>query len=250
MIGFLLIALDALVGRSILFSRGPSAAHIYFFDTGKGDSELIIFPGNIKLMIDAGPSDAVLAGLARAMPFGDTYIDLAIVSDPESDRFGGYDSVLDHYQIGAFLYNGRDGGPGTAGWEDLAHTITGKHIPLLTLGGGDTITFAENEIDFLSPDEDFAKSAAVSDTALVELVKTPALHALLMGTAAANSENYLLGTKYDLSANILKVGHATAGNALRAAFLKAVNPKMTVTEPSGTLEAYVNEGKLEIIHGN
>ena len=190
-------------------------------------------------MTDAGPTDEVIASLAHVLPADDAYIDLAIISHPQLDHFNGYNAVLDHYRVGAFIYNGRDDDPGVKEWPALVAKIRAKGIPLITLAGGDAIlvnaksanaTSAPDEIDMLSPDPAFAQSAELNDTGFVELVTTPQFRTLLTADTGFNVENWLLENHADIRADVLKVGHHGSRYASGDAFLRAVAPRIAVIE--------------------
>lgn len=232
---------DFFIWQEIFASAPVPFARDYFLDVGQGDSELVIFPGNIKVMTDAGPDDSVLASLARAMPPGDDYIDVAIISHPQLDHFNGYNFILDHYRIGAFIYNGRDDDPGVKEWPALKAKIAAKHIPLITLGAGDEIKIGANdEIDMLSPIPAFDQSAELNDTGFVELIKTPQFRTLLTADIGFNVEDWLVaqsktasggaGTAADIRADVLKVPHHGSKYSSGDAFLRAVNPEVAVIE--------------------
>jgi competence protein ComEC len=228
-----LIAVDMVIWYQIIFAAPvtlAASAHIYFLDVGQGDSELVVLPGDIKILTDAGPDTEVLQSLANVLPPSDTYIDLAIISHPEADHFGGYNSILDHYRIGAFISNGRDAAPGNAAWSQLREKMKDKNIPLITLGAGDAIHYADSEIDILSPNADFAQSAELNDTGLVELVKTPHFTALLTADTGFNVEDFLLASHENLRADVLKIAHHGSKYASDDAFLRAVDPKVAVVE--------------------
>src|ERR1700722_2736666 len=183
---------DLLVWQQIFASSGADVTHDYFLDVGQGDSELIVFPGNIKVMTDAGPTDEVVGDLEKVLPSGDDYIDVAIISHPQLDHFNGYNFILDHYKIGAFIYNGRDDDPNVKEWPELKEKIKEKGIPLITLGMGDKIEYEKNEIDMLSPNTDFDESAELNDTGFVEFIKTPEFTTLLTADIGFNVEDWLV----------------------------------------------------------
>jgi len=259
-----IIALDVFIWHE-MFSTGfftsigfgnhaaASVARDYFLDVGQGDSELIIFPGNIKVMTDAGPDDAVLASLARALPPDDTYLDLAIISHPQADHFNGFNFILDHYRVGAFIYNGRDDDPPNVQWSGLKAKIAAKGIPFITLGAGDKIrigagvaTSTRDEIDILSPSLAFDQSAELNDTGFVELIKTPEFRTLLTADTGFNVEDWLLENRgdgaVDIRADVLKVPHHGSNYASNAAFLRAVAPRVAVIEV-GAKNTYGHPGK-------
>ena len=101
-------------------------------------------------------------------------------------------ALLDHYRIGAFIWNGRDDAATVAEWPALLQKIRSKNIPIVTLGAGDAIRYGNNEIDMLSPDADFDASAELNDTVLVELVKTAGFRALLTADIGFNVEDHLM----------------------------------------------------------
>lgn len=224
-----LVALTAVVWWNIIsFSNTNRFARAHFFYVGEGDSELVIFPGNIKVMTDAGPDASVLASIEKVMPSGDDYIDLAIISHPQLDHFNGYHYLLDHYRIGAFIWNGRDNI--STEWSSLLQKIKLKHIPIVTMGAGDSIHYENNEINILSPDAGFATSAELNDTVLVELVKTAGFKAILTGDIGFNVEDHLVAQGKNLRADILKIAHHGSKFSSGKAFLRAVNPKIAVIE--------------------
>jgi len=188
----------------------------------------VVFPNGVTMMTDAGPTDAVLAGLEKALP-GKRYIDLALITHPQLDHFNGYNFILDHYDVGAFLYNGRDD-TGVAEWTDLKSKIAAKHIPLITLGAGDSVHYGENEVDILSPDPEFGESAELNDTGLVEMIITTDFRALFTADIGFNIEDWLVAHVKDLRADILKVPHHGSKYASGDAFLRAVDPEVAVIE--------------------
>lgn len=222
-------ALDIFCWFHIISNRPVSGARAYFLDVGQGDSELMVFPGDVTMMTDAGPTDAVLGSLGQALP-GKRYIDLALITHPQADHFNGYNFILDHYGIGAFLYNGRDDDPGVAAWTDLKNKIAAKHIPLITLAARNSIRYAGNEVDILSPDYEFRESAELNDTGLVEMIRTAHFRALFTADIGFNIENWLTADIKDLHADILKVPHHGSRYSSGDAFLRAVDPSVAVIE--------------------
>jgi len=229
-----LVTLDGVAWWTIVVSAMPAQAHLYFLAVASGSSELVVFPGNVTMMVDAGPDQKVLDSLAKAMPRDDASIDLAVISIPEADRFAGYADILDHYRVGAFLYDGRNPlqDADAAAWHALLEKMAAQHIPLITLGAGDSIHYGTNKITILSPDDDFSRSVAQNDAALVELVKTDAMSMFLASDAGANVEKYLAAKYGTIRADVLQ------GNA----FLDVAHPRIaTTSKKSGTTEIWAEQ---------
>jgi competence protein ComEC len=224
-----LFALDIFCWCAVVAGRPAARASVHFLDVGQGDSELVVFPGGITIMTDAGPTDAVLGSLEKTLP-GRKYIDLALITHPQADHFNGYNFILDHYDVGAFLYNGRDDDPGVAAWNDLKNKIAAKHIPFITLAAGDRVHYEKNEVDILSPNSQFVASAELNDTGLVEMIQTENFRAIFTADIGFNVEDWLVAHVKDLQADILKVPHHGSKYSSGDALLRAVDPLVAVIE--------------------
>ena len=198
----------------------PAVPAFYFFDVGQGDSELMQF-GPVQIMIDGGPPDEkALAGLERAMAPGDRHIDLVILTHPHLDHFGGLIGVMRRYDVGMFLTNGT---VGTApAYKDLPK-------PGLMIGEGDTITYGDYSVKILGPDETERKDKDPNKTSVVALLDGPDIRILYMGDAHADNEERLR-KKYQLKADVLKVGHHGSRFSTDQKFLNEAKPKIAIIE--------------------
>jgi len=229
-----LVALDAMLWNSIFgAAKNGRRTGIYFLPVTQGESALLILPNNVSILTDAGSDAAIVDDLQKIESSGDApYIDLAIISYPQSTDYAGFESLLDHYQIGAFLYNGRGDITHSADWQKLTDAINAKHIPLITICAGDRIRYGPAaKIEILSPDATFARSPEPSDTGIVQRITTPNLSVLLAADIDVNVENRLLTHGNDIKANILKAPFPGVATASGDAFLRAVAPKTIVVTP-------------------
>lgn len=224
------LALGGFIWYQIIFEKPAVRPEVYFLDVGQGDAELVVFPGNIKVMTDAGPDQKVLKSIGKVLPQGDRYIDIGIISHPQLDHFNGYNYLLDNYTFGAFIFNGRSDTKTVKEWPALVEKIKSKNIPLITLEDGDKIYYENNEIDFLSPNKDFVQSGELNDTGFVELVKNPDFRTLLTADIGFNVEDYLVARGTDIRADILKTPHHGSKYSSGANFLKAVGARIAVIE--------------------
>lgn len=229
----IVLALTALAGfvwYLVLFSRPITEPRLYFLDVGQGDSELLILPGGIKILTDAGPNQKILQSLQRVLTAGERYIDIGIISHPQADHFSGFNYLLDNYKFGAFVFGGRSDSAGVGDWQILMDKIKSRNIPLLAVSAGDGIRNGGNRIDFLSPDDAYIQSAELNDVGLVELIKTGSFRALLTSDTGENIESYLIKKGAELKADVLKVAHHGSKYSSSEPFLEAVNPKVAVIE--------------------
>ena len=221
-----MIVFDAILWLEILKGKNKNA-EIYFLNVGQGDSELIVLPGNIKILIDGGPDNKVLSELSNELSSLDRYIDLVILSHPEQDHFGGLVGVLKNYKVGAFIYNGIN--RQNLSFQQLEKTVHENKISMIALGQGDNITYLNDKLEFLWPAKDYLNDKQLNDTVLVTRFSTVDGKALFVGDIGENIESELV-KKYDLKADVLKVGHHGSKYSSAESFLKNVSPEISVIE--------------------
>jgi beta-lactamase superfamily II metal-dependent hydrolase len=205
-------------------------AGFYFLDVGEGDSELIILPDGAKILIDAGPDGHVLEVLQKIIPAYDHYIDLAILTYPQPAHFGGFGTVIDHYGVGSFIWNGQNSGLSNQAWLDLLSRVQKKKIPIENLFGGDVIRFISSEIKILSPSFGSADGVSSNDLGYVLSVETPAMRGLFMADVDQKIERKILASGARVRADVLKISHYGSKSSSGEGFLRAVDPSVVVIE--------------------
>jgi competence protein ComEC len=219
-----LAVLNLVVWYQIFFMRPNAEAEVYFLDVGQGDSILVKFPGNVKILTDAGYGSRVVGELEGVMD--DKYVDLAVITHPQADHFGGFNYLLDRYKFGAFVVTGR--GSESEEWEELVEKIDEKEIPVLILSAGDRISQAGNTVEFLSPTPAIVQSEELNDTSFVNLVDFEKFKMLLTGDTGFSIENFLMKNFSDISVDVLKVGHHGSKYSTSVEFLERANPLVAV----------------------
>ena len=223
----LFLVLDVLVWRTIILVKSPDNLEIYFLSVGQGDSELVILPGGVKVLIDGGKGNRVLQELTSVLPFFDRYLDLIVLSHPETDHFLGLIDVLKNYRTGAFIYNGRQGVADS--WPVLIKSLKDKKISAVTLAAGDRICYRENCFNVLSPTADFLKSKETNDSSLVMELSAAGVRTLFTGDIGEKIENFLT-KNYTLKIDILKVGHHGSKFSTGQKFLASILPRLAFIE--------------------
>jgi len=206
-------------------SRGD--LDIYFLDVGQGDSSLVELPGGVQILIDGGPGNKVLSELDKILPPIDRYVDLLVLSHAETDHFTGFIPVLERYEVGAFIYNGRDGV--SKEWEELAEVIRDRDVPVIVLGEGDKINYRDSKFEIFSPGEEFLRKREVNESSIVGLLQSEGVAALFTGDAGFEVENYI-ADKYDLDVDVLKVGHHGSKYATSSKLLDETTPAVSVIQ--------------------
>lgn len=230
-----LLVIDAIIWSLIVFPRNHGAdLQLYFLDVGQGDSALVVLPpalpsGNsVKILIDGGPpNQKALQALAEIFSPNENYIDLMIMSHPQLDHFGGFIDIIKKYKIGALIGNGRTNS--IPAYQDLEKFLTAYQIPYIVLKEGDSIQYRDAGFAVLGPNERNLQSKELNDTMIVLKLIYGKLNVLYTGDIGANVESELI-KKYDVSAQILKVGHHGSKFSSSANFLAQVRPAISIIE--------------------
>lgn len=227
------LALSAGFVWSLVLAQGaPSGSvRIDFLDVGQGSAILVSAPNGNQVLIDGGPSDAVLAKLGEELPLGDRKIELLILTHPDSDHLSGLVEVLKRYDVGQILESGiADSSAEYRAWDEL---ITQKKIPVVFASAGQNIAIADNlAIKILYPlgkinGQQFKNTNA---TSLVGKIIYGQNSVLFTGDAEEQTEQPLLRLGADLRADILAVGHHGSKNSTGADFLAAVAPEIAIIQ--------------------
>ncbi len=235
LLGFLLAA-NLVAWQSVFLIHNSSflIPVFYFLDVGQGDAQLIDF-GQVQILIDGGPDARVLGQLEKILQPTDRYLDLVILTHPQLDHFGGLIDVLERYQVGKFIDNGREG---TArAYKNLAEAD-------LVLAEGDKIRYQDYEIKILNPSPANINSRELNDTSIVAWLEGPAVKILYTADIGFEVEEKIR-KKYKLAADILKVPHHGSKNSSGSKFLNEVNPAVAVIGVGKNSYGHPNPKALE-----
>ncbi len=218
-----LILANVLVWQPVVFGADDSLK-LFFLDVGQGDSQLVDFAG-IQILIDGGKGPAVLSGIGKVLLPGDHYLDIVIATHPDLDHFGGLIDVFKTYEVGLVITNGRKGT--AAAYADFEKVIAERKIPTAVMSAGDSVEYGDLTLTALYPDIAGAEHKKVNESGLVLMLEKDGLRALYTADIGFETEQKLL-SRYDLSAQILKVGHHGSKYSTGKGFLNEVQPKVAV----------------------
>lgn len=223
-----LVLLNITVFAQIAGALTSDSPEIYFFDVGQGDSQLIKLPEGVQILIDGGPPNRrVLNELASALATNDRYIDLVILTHPQLDHFGGLMDVFKSYQIGALIWNGRDGTANA--FAEFKEIVKESGVDILVLGKGDKIKHKDALINILSPDKNLIRAKDLNDTSIVAQLSFEGTKVLFTGDISEDVEKVI-----NISgAHLLKVPHHGSKYSSSQRFLNFVKPKAAVIQVGG-----------------
>lgn len=202
---------------------------ISFLSVGQGDSELVLLPGGVKMLIDGGPPNGyVLRELAEVLSPTDRYIDLVVLSHPQLDHFGGLIDVIKRYKVGAFLWNGREKGSPSA-FADLEKALVKNGAKVVALSAKDKIRYAESVANVVSPTKTLLWSKDLNDSSIVLELDSMGMKTLFTGDVGKDAELFL-SASINGRVDVLKVPHHGSKYSSSASLLKALSPIISIIE--------------------
>ncbi len=242
---YLYVVLSLLVILAIFFKDSfDTRTTLVFCDVGQGDGAYIRIENRFDIVVDAGPDQRILDCLGKYMPFYDRTIELALLSHSQRDHYGGFNSILERYQVDNFLLSPLDN-PATS-FATLKSLILEKNIQAKPFYTGQVISLGNWSIRSIWPTNQFISSNIIlskkksgfyetrtdlNNFSQVFLLTIGTTKILFPGDISPSSEQNIL--KKPLStATIFKIPHHGSKNGLIEPFLQAVDPKITVISVS------------------
>jgi competence protein ComEC len=203
--------------------KAQGIERVVFCDVGQGDAALINLKNNAQIVIDGGPSTAVLSCLGKFMPFFDRKIEYLIISHPDKDHFLGAVEILKRYNVGSVITNGDESD--IPEYEEFLRLAENK---IIVADPQADMDFADSRIDFLYPTEAEANEKDSNAKSLLFKFIYNSKKILFTGDLPQEAEAKVLTRWIDVSADILKVGHHGSKTSSSADFLRMVNPRFAV----------------------
>jgi competence protein ComEC len=221
--------------------RPRDELRVTFLDVGQGDAALVDLPDGRLMVIDAGgnpgggpdPGGAVLLPLLQARRRA--RIDIAVVTHPHPDHYGGLGALIDALPITELWDSGqgeaeRESSSTSAEFSRLLERARARGTRVLgpTALCGIRTPAATARISVLGPCPAHDPGLEPNDNSLVVRIDFGAHRWLFAGDAEAAAEHELLGQPEALHASVLKVGHHGSRTSTGERFLSAVAPRLAI----------------------
>lgn len=203
----------------------PAAGNltIHFIDVGQADAAVILCGGK-TMMLDggnAGDSSLIYSYLKNTL--GISQIDYMIATHPHEDHIGGLSGALSACTVGT-VYS-----PVTEYDSKAFHSLvkyTENQGKTLTVPRkGEIIRLGDAQAQILSSGKQYAE---INDISIVVKITFGRTSFLFTGDAEWEAEHDLIESGYDLSADLLKVGHHGSSSSTSYVFLREVMPEYAV----------------------
>lgn len=198
---------------------------VHFIDVGQADSILIELPNDEIALIDGGNrADGELV-VNYLKDNNIEKIDYLLATHPHEDHIGGLPVVVDSFHIGS-IYMPRKS-VSTEIFETLVNSIKSNDLKATVAEGGlKIIDDGELKFSIIAPNSD--DYSETNDFSIVCKLEYKDKSFLFTGDAEGTSEKEIIKAGYDLSADVLKVGHHGGSTSTTEEFLNEVEPTYAV----------------------
>ncbi|GFP75204.1 ComEC/Rec2 family competence protein [Clostridium fungisolvens] len=199
---------------------------VHYIDVGQGDS-ILIQTKEKNFLIDAGPKENEDKLLSYLKKINIKRLDYVVATHPHEDHIGGMTNIIKTYDIGKFYAPKVTNTTKTFQNMLLALKDKNMNINVLKPGMGGDIDLGENtKVEVFSPNS--SKYDDLNNYSPIIKVTYGKNSFLFTGDAEKLEETEVLQKKYDIKADVLKVGHHGSSSSTGKDFLSKVSPSVAV----------------------
>lgn len=197
---------------------------VYYIDIGQGDSELIQV-NNKNLLIDAGPTKSTDKLLSYLNSIDIKKLNYVIATHPDEDHIGGMSTVINTYPIDKFYAPKKT--VNTRAFENMITELKSKNMKIDVPKPGMQLDLGEGtKAEILAPNSD--RYEDTNNYSIVLKISYGNTKFLFTGDAEKLSEREILDKNYDISADVLKLGHHGSSTSTTDEFLDKVSPEIAI----------------------
>lgn len=226
---------------------------VTFIDVGQGAAALVEAPCGLVILIDAGgglpfQGDPGSVGEKVVLPFlrhqGVNEIDLAVITHPHEDHYGGFIAIVEQLYIDTIYISPVEGGPET--YHGMIERAAMKGAAIIAVQKGYTAQCSGGlMLEVLGPPEGLIKGSRseLNDNSIVIMLTYNQFRVLFTGDIEEAAARSLIAGGADLKADLLLVPHHGGYMASMPEFLASVCPAAAViqvgTNPFGHPHPYI-----------
>ncbi len=203
----------------------PKTMLVHFIDVGQGDSILVQI-NNKNLLIDSGPKSDEKKFIGYLSSLNLDKLDYVIATHPHEDHIGNMVDVIKDYNILKFYAPKVQSTTKT--FEEMIDALKNKDLKINVIKKGtNSIDLGPNtQVTVFSPMRDSYED--LNNYSPVIKVQYGNTSFLFTGDAQKDVEKEILDNNYDISADVLKIGHHGSSTSTSNDFLSKVNPSIAV----------------------
>ena len=207
-------------GSTVLDNEGLT---MQVLDVGQADS-ILIYTGDYAMLIDGGNNGDGEAIADYMQSLGIESLNWVIATHPHEDHIGGLDVVIDRLHVESIMLP--LAAHTTKTYDDLLDAVERSGAKVVAPAVGDSYNLGAAVFTVLSCEAEDKEN--LNESSIVLKLSYGEIDFLLTGDAEVVNEENILADGYQISAEILKVGHHGSTTSTSQAFLDAVSPEVAI----------------------
>lgn len=209
--------------NNVAVSKNNSLLKISFIDVGQADSILIQY-NNKNMLIDAGNNEDsdIIENYLKENNVKN--IDKMILTHPHEDHIGGAAKIINDIPVGE-LYMPKVT-TNTKTFENTVKVAKSKNLQAISPKSGDKLIMDNLEFMILAPNS--SRYDSLNNYSIVLKLTFQKKKFIFMGDAEELSEKEILSKNYDVSADVIKIGHHGSNTSSSDNFINAISPKFAI----------------------
>ncbi len=213
-------AKDTGQAESVAFTELGGGVEVHFLDVGQADC-IFIDDGDTEVLVDCGNYGDAAFVTDYLNGLGVESLDYFIVTHPHEDHIGCAATILRVFEVGSLVKNGAEAG--SVCYTKMMEEAAGTNI--IYVEPGDVFELETAVMQIIGSNEG---ADDANETSIVSRLVCGEVSFLFAGDAGRESELAILDAGYDVSADVLKVGHHGSAGSTTYPWLRAIMPEYAV----------------------
>lgn len=199
---------------------------IYYLDVGQSDCTIVKCDEKV-MMIDTGTSNQLFHIRTALYALDIDKIDYMVITHQHDDHMSGAIELIEHYNVTNILMpklsdiNAVD----SLMYSNLIKSIADNNINPIAVSSGDSFDFGSSFFDILSP---MIQDKELNNMSIVLKITYGDTSFLFQGDSEQSIEKQILNWDYDISADVIKLGHHGSKTSSFGPYLDAVSPEYAI----------------------
>lgn len=197
---------------------------VHFIDVGQADCSLIICDDSAMLIDGGNVADSSLV-VSYLLSENIIELDYVICTHAHEDHVGGLNGPLNKFTVTNEIIAPATGADSKC-YQDFLDAVQKQGKTVFVPDAGYTFSLGSSTVEILGPITEDHED--INDTSVVSRITYGETSFLFTGDAEREAEADILEAGYDISADVLKVGHHGSENSSTYPFLREVMPEYAV----------------------
>ncbi len=199
---------------------------VYYLDVGQSDCSIVICDDKV-MMIDTGTKSQNIKIRGALFILNIDKIDYLIVTHPHDDHMGNAAEIIKRYNVDNIIMPkiASENQVDSLTFNNLINSIAKNKVNPMTVVSGDSISLGRAKVDFFAP---YEQSDDLNNMSIILKIAFGATSFLFQGDAEETVENKIMRSNFDISADVIKVGHHGSNTSTNENYLSKVNPSYAI----------------------